>query len=424
MSTKRSGGVVVANVSSNPEALHGAKALARAGMLGRYHVPLATTERLERRVGRLPGKLADPLLRELRRRRLPDDIPPSLVQSTATLADLRRVAASRLGRPREVRDRLAHAHRAAFDRGVARALGSSDRAVFALAGVAQQTTRQARRLGVPSVLNCPIGHHAGIRSLMREEEQLNPDWAATLQGQDFPDWVLEAHAEELAAADHILVLSEHAKRTFVERGVEESKMTKTPLGVDLELFRPREREDDGVFRVIFVGQVTQRKGLSYLVDGFELAAIPNSELLLVGEVIGTSEPWANRPGVRHVSPLPRNELPDQYRLADVYVLPSLAEGFPLTTIEAMASGIPVIISTHTFADEVVTDGEDGFIVPIRDAEAIAERLRALAADPDRRAAIGRAARARAEQFPWSRYGEQIVEIMRGILDEGESLAPY
>ena len=91
----------------------------------------------------------------------------------------------------------------------------------------------------------------------------------------------------------------------------------------------------------------------------------------MGEAVGSSEPWIREPRVRHVPPQPRSELRRIYLNADVYVLPSLAEGFGLTALEAMACGLPVILSEHTFAHDIVTDGKEGYVVPIRDADAIA-----------------------------------------------------
>jgi glycosyltransferase involved in cell wall biosynthesis len=302
---------------------------------------------------------------------------------------------------------------ATFDRVVARRLGPGDGAVYAVTGWSLRTLLRAQELSLPSVLDCPLGHHGHVRRMMREEARLQPAWAGTLQVHDFPDALIEAHVEELARADQILVLSRHAREMLLEEGIDEDRMVTTPLGVDLDLFEPRPRAEEGVFRIIFVGQVTQRKGLSYLVDAFERAAIPGSELLLVGEPMGTTDPWLGRPGVTHVPTVPRSELPGHYARADVYVLPSLAEGFGLTGLEAMACGLPVILSDHTFGPDIIADGEEGFIVPVRDSAAIAERLTLLAGDPDLRQRMGTAARARAEQFPWSRYREQIVDIMRG-----------
>jgi glycosyltransferase involved in cell wall biosynthesis len=99
------------------------------------------------------------------------------------------------------------------------------------------------------------------------------------------------------------------------------------------------------------------------------------------------------------------------------VFPSLVEGFGLTALEAMACGLPVILSSNTFAEDVITDGVEGFIVPIRDSAAIAERLRLLAADPELRARMGAAARRTAEQHSWTRYGRQIVGIFRDLLPQ-------
>jgi glycosyltransferase involved in cell wall biosynthesis len=96
---------------------------------------------------------------------------------------------------------------------------------------------------------------------------------------------------------------------------------------------------------------------------------------------------------------------------DVFVLPSLVEGFPLTALEAMASGIPTIVSENTFGSDVVHDGRNGYVVPIRDVDAIVDRLETLAADDDLRARMGAEARVTAEQFSWDAFGRRLVELV-------------
>jgi starch synthase len=401
--------IVVA--SSTPEIAHAASALAGAGRLSRYYVPIVTTQTQERLVARLPTPAVKPILRDLRRRQLPPGVPRDRAKQVGVGAELRRVAGTRLGLSSDVRMRLLHRQQAAFDRGVARQLSAADRGLVAVIGTAADSVGRARELGIETFMDSPIGHIAWIRDEMRREASLVPAYARTLQCHDFPDSVIARHERELALCDHLMVLSAHARESLISRGVDEAKMTMTPLGVDLELFRPAPRADDGVFRVVFVGQITQRKGISYLVEGFRKAALPNSELVFVGEVIGTPDPWISVPRVRHIPAMSRVDLPRIYAASDVYVLPSLAEGFPLTALEAMASGLPSILSEHTFAHDVVTDGRDGFVVPIRDAGAIAERLQALAADRTSRVDIGARARQRAEDFPWSRYGERVLELV-------------
>jgi glycosyltransferase involved in cell wall biosynthesis len=165
--------------------------------------------------------------------------------------------------------------------------------------------------------------------------------------------------------------------------------------------------------VLFVGQVTQRKGLSYLLEAFRLARLPASELLIVGQIYGSSRPWAGQPHVRHRPPMPQSELPSVYAAADVFVMPSIVEGSCLTALEAMASGIPVIVSEHTGTDDLITEGQEGYVVPIRDPDAIAGRLRAVHDSSDARARMGTAARNQAERFSWDRYGRSVVEVVDG-----------
>jgi starch synthase len=406
-------GVVAANPGSYPELGHAAEALAGAGMLDRYHLPLALSKRSEERLARAPG-IASPLVRQLRRRALASSELSEKVRLTGLGSELARLAADRLGVSGQVGQRIWLAHLARFDRLVAGGLDAGDAAILTVAASARRTLERASSLGITSILDCPLSHHRSLQEEMRAEAVRQPAWATTLQGHDQPESALGAYERELELADVLLTLSAQARDTFIERGIPEAKVIVATPGVDLELFRPLPRVDDGTFRVIFVGQITQRKGISYLAEGFAEAAIPNSELLLVGAAIGGSAPWDSLPFVRHIPTVPRVELPALYARADVFALPSLAEGFGLTGTEAMACAKPVILSTATFGADIVTDGVDGFVVPVRDKGAIAERLRLLAADPDLRASMGAAARARVERFGWESYGERMVEICRLI----------
>jgi len=303
-----------------------------------------------------------------------------------------------------------------FDRRVARSLRAGESAVVGSYGASMQSFRRCKRARMLCLLDYPISHHRWSREILAEEAEREPEFAETLQYHRFTPSEEAQLDEEIQLANQILVLSTFQKRTFVEAGVDEVKLSVVPLGVDLDLFQPRPRApDDDVFRIIFVGQITQRKGLSYLLKGFERAAIPNTELLLVGKPVGSTKSWALRPGVRHKAHEPRARLPEIYRNADVMVLPSIVEGFGLTALEAMASGLPVIVSENTFGSDVITDGVDGYVVPIRDADAIAERFRTLWSDRSLRSTIGDAARRRAETFSWEAYGRRGVEVIRDAL---------
>ena len=402
-------GVVVGNPGSLPWLGPLAAGLERAGLLRELVVAIQESTGVRSPLVRLlPPPLGRMLRRELARRRLPDNVPAAKVRTEATLTELLTVAARRSPAGEKVVDAVIRLHGRHYDRRLARHVRRGDSGVVVAWGAALATLERARELGVPSYLDYPIAHHAVAAAILAEEALLVPAFAATLQFHDLPESQRARLDAEIAAADRVIVLSSFQKRTFVEAGVDPERLLLVPLGVDLELFAPQEHGDSDGFRILFVGQIGQRKGISYLLDAFRSCGIDGAELVLAGNVVGTDLPWREQPGVRHVPHRRRWELPELYASADVFVLPSLVEGFPQTAIEAMACGRPVIVSENTFGDDVITDGVDGFVVPIRDAAAIAERVRLLADDPSLRADMGLAARRRAEDFAWERYGDRIA----------------
>lgn len=406
-------GFVVADPGARPEMPMIAAGLARAGLLRALIAPFGGPPNDLRAAAPswMPSWAQRRLATELRRRELPSAISASSVDHTCSVLDALTAAAGRMPISRAVAPSLVRLRDAVFDRAVARRLQSADDGVVTVAGAAERTLSAAMHAGVTSFLECPIAHHRAIRRLLREEAKLQPEYASTLQLHDLPHRLERRLEQEIRLADRLLVLSSYQRQTFVDEGVDPKKILLVPLGVDTQVFRPSSRPTDPIFRVIFAGQITQRKGISYLINAFRSAQISSSELLLLGRIVGTDTPWRHYRGVRHVDHVPRWELPEYYGVSDVYVLPSLVEGFGLTAIEAMSCGIPVIVSDHTFGRDVVTDGKEGFVVPIRDTAALAERLTYLFENPDERRTMGLAARARAEELSWEQYGEAIVSAL-------------
>jgi glycosyltransferase involved in cell wall biosynthesis len=195
-------------------------------------------------------------------------------------------------------------------------------------------------------------------------------------------------------------------------GYDARKIAVTPYGVDAQRFTPRSGpRDDGVFRALFVGQIGQRKGMSYLLGGYELFRRPDSELHIVGGYVPGREVYSRYQHLyRHTANVLQKDLPALYREADVFVFPSLIEGMPLVVLEAMACGLPVITTTHGPGD-ILRDGIDGFFVPIRDPEAIAARLDQLYRDPALRERMGRNAREQALRHTWDAYAARAAEAV-------------
>jgi glycosyltransferase involved in cell wall biosynthesis len=117
-----------------------------------------------------------------------------------------------------------------------------------------------------------------------------------------------------------------------------------------------------------------------------------------------------------VASLPHAEILAEMHRHDVFVFPSLFDGFGLVLLEAMSQGLPVITTAHSAGPDIITDGKEGFIVPIRSPEAIAEKLQLLHDDRDRLHQMGTCALRRAREFSWTNYEKQLVAMLRASLE--------
>ena len=166
-----------------------------------------------------------------------------------------------------------------------------------------------------------------------------------------------------------MVPSQYNVDSFTARGFPRERLLLLPRGVDTVRFSPRPNGGDpNIFRAIFVGQISCVKGIQYVLEAWRKAALPNAELTIAGEVKADAaaaiEPYRSDPSIRlkgHIS-----DPVALYQSADVFVFPSIEEGSALVTYEAMACGLPSIV-THN-AGSLVRDGIDGYVVPLRDAD--------------------------------------------------------
>ena len=264
----------------------------------------------------------------------------------------------------------------------------------------------ARALGAQTWVECASCHPVPRARLLGDEHER---WGLPFRSNDR---ARSRALAELERADRVLVPSEHAYRSFVAEGFERERLIRLPFGADLERYRPRPERPPGPFRVLFVGDCSVGKGVVYLLQAWEALAWTGAELWLAGRVPREAEPLLRRhralAGVRWLGfvadPAP------VYAAADVFVLPSLDEGSALVCYEALACGLPVVTTPN--AGSVVREGREGFLVPSRDVAALCERLEKLRAEPELRRELGRAARERAEEFSWDRYGDALARAVR------------
>jgi starch synthase len=293
------------------------------------------------------------------------------------------------------------------------------RGIYAYEDGALASFRAAKQMGIKTIYDLPIGYWRYYRELMKEEACLQPEWAVTLQGSGDSEEKLRRKDEELALATDIVVASEFVRSTLRKAGQLDARVSILPYGAPAECALPGERTArTGKMKVLFAGALSQRKGVSYLLQA--VAQFDSQiELTIVGRRVAECRALdvALRTH-RWIPSLPHAALLQEMRRHDVIVFPSLFEGFGLVLLEAMSQGVPAITTPHTAAPEFISDGEDGFIVPIRDVGAIVEKLEMLLLDRDRLAAMSYAAMRKAAQHSWEQYRRRLaVTVRRALLKD-------
>ncbi len=327
---------------------------------------------------------------------------------------LRRLARFGLYMPNDWFWRMARRARSEFSGWVARHLNGIE-IVDALSSWGAELGAAIHRQGGRYVCSRGSSHILFQQAILEEEYAR---WSCP-KPDGFPEWLVEREVAEYESADAIAVPSRFVLRTFLEHGVPADKLHLCPYGVNLSFFSRQRREDDR-FRVLFVGSVSIRKGIGYLLEAVRPLVQRNLlDLWLVGAVSPEARDLVarNRDLLTHQGFVPPTWLATTYSQGSVLVLPSVEEGLGRVQVEAMACGLPVIATTNTGIADLLTDGQEGFIVPIRDIRAIRDRLEWMLAQPAERERMGEAALQRvASRGGWQAYGTAIERMYLRLLD--------
>jgi alpha-maltose-1-phosphate synthase len=420
--------LILSHPTGNANVRQAARALNERGMLAEFWTSICWPG--EHRLNHL---LSPSMQNELRRRFFPEVRED---QSHSHLwPEMARLLTGRLGLKRltkhEVGPFCIDAVYRSVDRRVAARLREAPgvRGVYAYEDGARGTFLAARRLGIKTVYELPIGYWKPYRELMKEEAAREPEWASTLPGNADSSEKLDRKDEELELADQIIVPSEFVRGTLLRANSLRAPVEVVPYGAPpVTSINRAMRPPDGKLRVIFVGALTQRKGLSYLLRAAERLK-SSVKLTILGKRVGECQQLDRALSVhRWIPSLPHGSVLKEISRHDVMVFPSLFEGFGLVVLEAMSVGVPVITTPNSGAPECINDSKDGFLVPIRDVEAIVERLELLLRDRERLSAMADAALSTAFQYSWERYRQKLTNVVGQVLAEKAStasdLSPY
>lgn len=399
--------ILFGHPGGNPNSFHAALAHYEARRLEAFCVPWMPTPAELELLGCIPGMR--PYAERLRRRSFAPLAGAPLVQGRA--GELWRMARRVVlgqraaeGIAQEANDWLMRTMKRECRR-------ASVTAVHAYEDCSLGSFEEARRLGKACLYDMPIGYQ--------------PAWQAMrpLLAARFRDWMPEGEADEerhvrherkrreMELADLVLAPSTFARGT-IERYVDRPVVV-APYGVDIDHWQaPEPSAGGGPLRFVYAGHCSVRKGIPVLLQAWRAAAPAAATLELVG-------PWKLAeekrhdlpPGVTWRGPVSSMELAARFRKADVFVFPSLFEGFALVILEAMACGLPVITTDATAGPDVL-DASCGSVVAAGDADALTERLVHYGAmGGDGLVAMKRAARSRAEACTWEGYRQRVSEAV-------------
>ncbi len=409
--------VLVACPDARPPAYEAVAGLAEVDMLGKfvtafYYGGHGTLSEIARRYA--PCKFHQIRRQLLRRndRRIPANRVKSVPSFDLALAAENRTQSASLRR------KIAAWRTERFDHIVASQIKKSKPdVVFLFSDVGSRYALPVcKRLGIPTMLSMVHGEVLEECEILEREQVESPDYFPLYLGDGqldriALDWLHQRRLQDIALADLVLVPSEHIRARLIAYGIAEDRIAVVPYAADCKRFRPLENKvhgDDCKF--LFAGGITQRKGIKYLLQAWEKVRRPGWRLQLLGGLPSRLGPLAHdlkREGIEHLGRVGHAEMPALMAAADVFVFPSLFEGSAVVTYEAMACGLPSVATEAS--GTVARDGIEGFLVPSRDVEILADRMIQLGSDPGLRARMAAAARARAEAFDWPRYHSSVRE---------------
>jgi len=369
--------------------------LARAGALAAFYTDLHASHRPFALIQQLwPRGLQPAALQRLLARQLPAELPRSLVRDQP-LAGLgwaitgpRREA---LLLERACRERFAGAS-ALYTNFI-----NSD----------LQAVRQARHQGLHVVHELIIT--ADVGRILLEERRRFPGIEAEGEPEEVVEAGLERDRQKWALVDRVLVPPRHCRQSTIALGCDPAKICRVPYGIPDHWFALQPQPEPG--RLLFVGQVGLRKGSHVLAEAVRLLqarGVPLHCRVVGPQLVDVSHPLFHGP--TYLGPLSRDQVQEEFRRADLFVLPTLAEGSALVHLEAMACALPVITTPPCGA--VLRHGREGSIVPSRDPLALADQIQLLLENRPLRSRYAAAARRRAWRFTWARYSERLLRSLQ------------
>jgi len=264
------------------------------------------------------------------------------------------------------------------------------------------------------IVEQPIGHISSAVKLFYQEKNLNPEFSDSITYNNTDKKFLERISQEYSLSNLVCVPSNFVKKTMIENGVENEKIRINQYGSSLVPVDSISSNLDNEITVLFVGQLTQRKGIKYLLEAIKILKKDKLKFkfTLIGPIIGSGnwfKDYMTFIDQYHPS-MPRNKLSKVYKSADIFILPSLFEGSALVVYEALSHGLPCVVTPNTGAD-FIKNGINGYEIPIRNIYRIVEIISSLNKDRDLLDNLKINALKTSHELTWKNYRNRLKKII-------------
>jgi glycosyltransferase involved in cell wall biosynthesis len=293
------------------------------------------------------------------------------------------------------------------------------RGVYAYEDCAERLFEAAHELGVRRIYDLPIAYWETVRRLLQEEAKRYPEWEPTLGGTRDSEEKLARKTRELDLAELVICPSAFVLDSLPQSVRASKPCVVAPFGSpSAEEVEREERKQGGPMRILFAGSLTQRKGLADLFAAMKLVGGKEIELVVMGSLLRPLAWYREQfPRFIYEPPRPHRDVLRLMRTCHMLVLPSIVEGRALVQQEAMACGLPLIATQNAGGDDLIAEGETGFLVPIRSPEAIAEKINWCATNRASLSGMAIAAQRRASELTWQGYGQKVLAAIHSLTGE-------
>lgn len=277
-----------------------------------------------------------------------------------------------------------------------------------------QSIPVARQKGAKIAIEAGSMHILDIQQIINAELELHGFLPQAIDQRNI-NKILQEYKE----ADAIMVPSSHVATSFKNYGISSNKIQVAPYGTELSFFTPKQKKPDH-FSALFVGRIGLAKGIHYLLEAWDLVNLPaqKATLHMVGPIDEQTKEYLSRrkknDSIIWHGGKPHHALNSFYQTASVFVMPSLQEGLAMVLVEAMAASLPLIATTRTGAEDLITEGKEGFLIPPNNIELLAKKIEWSFLHQEELFEMGKSAAQKATLFTWDQYGNKVIEIYQAI----------